>query len=84
VYTHPVEKFMKKYEMVREIFNSCAGNQTRDISINEVETDDVESVLKEYLIGTDVTCEKSLSDDGAIIFDIDSSGLQQRISFTEI
>ncbi len=30
----------RQYEMIREIFNSCSGNQMRDVHFEEVETED--------------------------------------------
>ena len=32
---------MKKYEVVREIENSCANNQMRNVFFVEIETDDL-------------------------------------------
>ena len=41
---------MAEYEVVREIQNSCSGNQMRDVFFDEIETDDpvayVQSLLK--------------------------------------
>ena len=31
---------MAEYELVREIQNSCSGNQMRDVFFDEIETDD--------------------------------------------
>ena len=31
---------MAEYELVREIQNSCSGNQMRDVFFEEIETDD--------------------------------------------
>ena len=37
------------YEMVREILNSCPNNQMRDVSFQEVDTDDPEAYVREML-----------------------------------
>ncbi len=29
-----------RYELIREIFNQCSGNQMRDVFASSVETDD--------------------------------------------
>ncbi|MDR1955787.1 MAG: CooT family nickel-binding protein [Treponema sp.] len=77
---HPV----KKYEMVREIFNSCSNNQMRDVFITEIETDDVDQPVQEFLTGTEVHYEKQDNRHGVVIFDINTDGLMQRITFTEL
>jgi hypothetical protein len=74
---------MKKYEMVREIFNACSGNQMRDVFIDEIETDDMEATVKQFLVGTEVQCERLEKDKGAI-FNINTDGLQQRVTFTAV
>ena len=73
---------MQRYELIREIFNLCANNQMRDVFVSEVETDDTDSVAHVYCKGAEVTVEKSVRDDGAIIYDIVADGLRQRLSFT--
>jgi hypothetical protein len=71
-----------KYEIIREIFNACSNNQMRDVDIQEIETDDVDSVVKEFLSGKEVSCKKQIQPQGGFVFDIDTDGLIQRISFT--
>jgi hypothetical protein len=56
----------------------------RDIFINEIETDDVDVSVKEFLVGKEVQCQKSENDKGAVIYDINTDGLIQRVTFTEI
>ncbi|MDR3170261.1 MAG: CooT family nickel-binding protein [Treponema sp.] len=75
---------VKKYEMVREIFNSCANNQMRDVDIRDVETDDVDASVQEFLTGEHVHSEKIVQDNGIVVFDINTDGLQQRVTFTEL
>ena len=75
---------MKSYEMIREIFNECANNQMRDVDISEIETDDTDAVVKSFCTGSEVSCEKSILSNGAIIYDIVTDGVRQRVGFTEI
>jgi hypothetical protein len=70
------------YEMIREIFNLCSGNQMRDVFVSEIETDDLDSYVKQYLIGTEVSCERSVTDTGGIVYDIVTDDLKQRLTFT--
>jgi hypothetical protein len=73
---------MAEYEMIREIFNQCSGNQMRDVFIEEIETDDPDAVIQKYLTGQEVVCNKTVNDKGQIVFDVTTDGLQQRFSFT--
>jgi predicted RNA-binding protein len=74
----------KKYEMIREIFNSCSGNQMRDVDVQEIEIGDLDAYLAELYSGEHFTSAKTVREDGVVVFDIDASGLAQRVSFTEI
>ena len=72
---------MKEYEVIWEIFNKCPRNQMRDVFVEEVEIIDPEAYVKQ---GKDVSYEKTVLEDGTIIFDIQTSMIRQRCSFTEI
>ena len=72
-----------RYEMIREIFNKCSGNQMRDVFVSTVETDDPEGYVRKLLKGREVVIEKDVLKDGTICFDVDVAGLKQRFSFTE-
>lgn len=74
----------KSYETVWEIFNQCANNQMRDVFIDEIETDDTDAFLKNKFKDKNITFEKTVLENGTIIYDIDASGIRQRYSFTEI
>ena len=75
---------MKEYEVIWEIFNKCPGNQMRDVFVEEMELSDPEADVKEKFQGQEVTYDKTVLEDGTIIFDILTSGIKQRCSFTEI
>ena len=75
---------MKEYETVWEIFNECANNQMRDVFIDEIYTDDPEKFVLDKFKGKEVSYEKTVLEDGTIIFDITTSQIKQRCSFTEI
>ncbi len=75
---------MKKYEVVREIFNSCKGNQMRDVDMQEVMAEDPEEVMAKYRIGKDIEESKTVMSNGDVIYNITIDGLSQRFSFTEI
>ena len=75
---------MKEYEVIWEIFNKCTGNQMRDVVVEEMELSDPEAYVKEKFQGKEVSYDKTVLEDGTIIFDILTSGIKQRCSFTEI
>jgi hypothetical protein len=68
--------------MIREIFNSCGNSRMRDVDIREIETADVDSVVKAFLSGKEARCKKTVLPKGRLIFDIESGGFIQRVSFT--
>ncbi len=72
-----------RYEVIREIFNKCSGNQMRDVFVSTVETDDPEGYVRNLLKGKEVVIDKVVLQDGTIEFDVDIAGLKQRFSFTE-
>ncbi len=74
----------KSYETVWEIFNECANNQMRDVFFDEIETEDPEAFVRAKIRDKNATFEKTVLEDGTILFDIDASGIKQRYSFTEI
>ena len=75
---------MKSYETVWEIFNLCANNQMRDVFIDEIETDDTDAYVRNKFKDKQITFEKTVLENGTIIYDINASGRKERLSFTEI
>jgi len=75
---------MAEYEVVREIQNSCSGNQMRDVFFDEVETDDPEGYVIALLKGEvdELTVERV--DDGNLTIFASSHGLRQKFLFTLI
>ena len=75
---------MKEYEVIWEIFNKCPRNQMRDVFVEEVEIEDPEEYIKKKIQGKEDYYHKTVLNDGTIIFDIVTSQIKQRCSFTEI
>ena len=73
-----------EYEIIREIFNQCSGNQMRDVFIEEKEVADPEGYVRSLLKGKQVIIEKEVEPSGVIVFNCDIAGLRQRFTFTEI
>ena len=75
---------MKEYEAIREIFNECSGNQMRDVFVEELQIEDLDAFIKDKYKDEDMSYEKTILEDGTVIYDILTSQIKQRHSFTEI
>ncbi len=75
---------MKKYEIVWEIFNECARNQMRDVSIEEAYVPDLEQYIRSRHKDRALALTKTVAEDGDVIFDVNSAGMHERYTFTEI
>jgi hypothetical protein len=73
---------MAEYELVREIQNSCSGNQMRDVFFDEIETDDPVAYVRALLKGEvdELTVER-MNDENLTVF-ASSHGLRQKFLFT--
>ena len=56
----------------------------RDVFVEEVEIKDPEEYIRKKFQGKDVAYDKTVLADGTIVFDITTSQIKQRCSFTEI
>ncbi|MBR4017787.1 MAG: hypothetical protein IKK11_08245 [Oscillospiraceae bacterium] len=75
---------MAEYEMVREIQNLCPNNQMRDIFFDEVETDDPEGYVRDFLKGKAVEISSQTGQGGAVTVYASCDGLTQKFVFTPI
>jgi len=75
---------VKEYEAIREIFNECSGNQMRDVFVEELQIEDLDAFIKDKYKDEDMSYEKTILEDGTVIYDILTSQIKQRYSFTEI
>ena len=75
---------MAEYELIREIKNCCKNNQMRDVFFEEAEVEDPESYVRARHKDKELHLEKTVQADGSVVIDIESAGLLQRYSFTEI
>lgn len=75
---------MKEYEVIWEIFNKCPRNQMRDVFVEEVEIADPEEYVKHKFQGKDVSYREDSTGRWNDHFDIQTSMIRQRCSFTEI
>lgn len=71
-----------RYEVIREIFNSCSGNQMRDVFVTVQDIDNPEAYVKDMLKGNIDLFEIDRSK-GCTIIDVVVDGLRQRFSFSE-
>ena len=78
---------MKDYEVIREMFNLCPGNQMRDIFIEEVqlpEDADLEAYVREkFKKESSLKIERPDKEDGSVVFDVMTASIHQRYTFSE-
>lgn len=75
---------MAEYELVREIPNLCRNNQMRDIFFDEVETEDPEQYVRQFLKDSQVTLTVDRRQDGSVVIFAVADGLTQKFTFTSI
>lgn len=75
---------MKEYEVVHEIFNECANNQMRDVFFEEVMIEDLEAYIRSKHKDKDLKLEREELADGTVIYHVETAGISQRYTFTEI
>ncbi|MCI8312309.1 MAG: hypothetical protein HFI12_08895 [Lachnospiraceae bacterium] len=74
----------KEYEVVHEIFNSCSNNQMRDVYIEELEIEDLETYIRTKHKDKELKIEREDLEDGTVIYHLNTSGMLQRYTFTEL
>ena len=78
---------MKDYEVIREMFNLCPGNQMRDIFIEEIrlpEDADLEAYVREkFKKESSLRIERTDKEDGSVVFDVMTVSIHQRYTFSE-
>ena len=70
--------------MVREIKNLCPNNQMRDIFFDEVETDDPEDYVRNFLKGKAVEVSSEAGANGEVTVHATCDGLIQKFVFTPV
>lgn len=73
-----------EYELVREIPNLCRNNQMRDVFFSEVNTDDPESYVRNFLKASVREITTQQNPDGTVIVWTVADGLTQKFIFTPI
>jgi hypothetical protein len=56
----------------------------RDVFVSEVETEEPDEYVKQFLSGPEASLAKREEASGVIIYDIEACGLRQRLSFTPV
>lgn len=77
---------MKEYEVVHEILNECARNQMRDIFIEEIEIPEgaYEDFIRTKHKDKELLMEREDLADGSVRYIVETSGIIQKYTFTEI
>lgn len=72
---------MKRYELIKEMFNNCCGKP--QTFFKEIETDDLDQYMASCL-QPGAVCQQVQPDDGSFIYEVNSAGLRSKYIFTEI
>ena len=75
---------MAQYELVREIPNLCRNNQMRDVFFDEVETDDPEAYVQNFLRASRAELTVDKKADGTVAVFAVADGMTQKFIFTPI
>ena len=75
---------MAEYELVREIQNSCSGNQMRDVFFEEIECDDPVEYVRTLLKADRAELTVEVRDADNLTIYADCSGMNQKFLFTRI
>ena len=75
---------MAEYELVREIPNLCRNNQMRDVFFEEVECEDPEAYVRQFLKGKALELSVDRKQDGSVTVFAVCDGLTQKFIFTPI
>ena len=77
---------MAEYEVIREMFNLCPGNQMRDIFIEEVELPedaDLEAFVRnKFKAEEELKIELTDKEDGSVVFDVMTASIHQRYTIS--
>lgn len=72
---------MKKYELIKELYDSCHGKSNS--SVEEIQTEDLDEYMKQYI--TKVSeCSRAELDDGSVCYEVVTNGLKSKYTFTEL
>ena len=75
---------MACFELVREIPNLCRNNQMRDVFFDEVETDDPEWYVRQFLKDTQAELTVDRKPDGSVTVFTVTDGMTQKFFFTPV
>jgi hypothetical protein len=70
-----------EYELIREIINPCAGDKRPEISMDEIETDDVDAYVRD-LWAADTCYTKTIHASGSMVYEQNKDGIINRLTFT--
>jgi hypothetical protein len=75
---------MRRWEIIREVYNRCSGQQACDVFISEEACPDTDGYVAQKYGAGHPTIEKFEGQDGSVVYEIAVNGLRQRVTFTPI
>ena len=79
-----INKCRKYFDVVLAHTGQNYDYNLNGVFFKDLELEDPERYIREKFKDKELKYEKTVQEDGTIIFDIDTSGIRQRYSFTEI
>jgi hypothetical protein len=70
-----------EYELIREAINPCAGDKRPEVSVDEIETGDLDAYVRD-LWGAGARYEKKINASGSVVFEQNIDGIINRLTFT--
>ena len=71
---------MKEYELIKELFDNCSGRAKS--YVEEIETGDLDAYMKQFL-AKESRCQKTVLDNGSVEYEVITSGIKSKHTFTE-
>lgn len=71
-----------EYELIREIINPCAGDKRPDVSVSDVEADDLDRYVRRLFTGQEISFTKIEKPAGAVLYEVITGELKHRLTFT--
>ena len=73
-----------RVDFAARCFVHAARFHSHETVFDEIETDDPEAYIRQKFPDKNLKYEKTVEADGSLVFDIETSGIRQRFTFTEI
>jgi hypothetical protein len=71
-----------EYELIHEIINPCAGDKRPDVSVTDIETDDLDTYVRRLFTAQEISFTKIEKPSGSVVYEVMTGELKHRLAFT--